>query len=52
MPDFCLHELGRTLQAKKFLMKGPVALTSFRMDPSFRAIAKKDPDLESVRELI
>jgi Flp pilus assembly protein TadD len=77
---FCLHELGKTLQAKKFLMKGPVALlrepiyyynmgcydallgnpksaqvhllTSFKMDPSFRAIAEKDPDLESVRELI
>ena len=77
---FCLHELGKTLQAKKLLMKGPVALlrepiyyynmgcydallgnsksaqvhllTSFKMDPSFRAIAKKDPDLESVKELI
>jgi len=23
---FCLHELGKTLQAKKFLMKGPSAL--------------------------
>ena len=77
---FCLHELGKTLQAKKFLLKGPVALlrepiyyynmgcydallgnpksarvhllTSFEMDPSFRDIAKKDPDLESVKELI
>ena len=77
---FCLHELGKTLQAKKLLMKGPVALlrepiyyynmgcydallgnpksaqvhllTSFKMDPSFREIAKKDPDLEAVRELI
>ncbi len=72
---FCLHELGKTLQAKKLLLKGPVALlrepiyyynmgcydallgnpnllTSFRMDPSFREIAKKDPDLESVKELI
>ena len=27
-------------------------LTSFKMDPSFRDIAKKDPDLASVRELI
>src|SRR5262249_40419714 len=27
-------------------------LTSFKMDPSLRAIAKKDPDLESVQELI
>ena len=77
---FCLHELGKTLQAKKLLLKGPVALlrepiyyynmgcydallgnsksaqvhllTSFKMDPSFRDIAKKDPDLESVQELI
>ena len=77
---FCLHELGKTLQAKKFLLKGPVALlrepiyyynmgcydallgnpksaqvhllTSFKMDPSFREIAKKDPDLQSVKELI
>ena len=77
---FCLHELGKTLQAKKLLLKGPVGLlrepiyyynmgcydallgnpksaqvhllTSFKMDPSFRDIAKKDPDLEAVRELI
>ncbi|HST29418.1 MAG TPA: hypothetical protein VLK27_01105 [Chthoniobacterales bacterium] len=77
---FCLHELGKTLQAKKLLLKGPVSLlrepiyyynmgcydallgnsksaqvhllTSFKMDPSFRDIAKKDPDLQSVRELI
>ena len=77
---FCLHELGKTLQAKKLLLKGPIALlrepiyyynmgcydallgnrksaqvhllTSFKMDPSFRDIAKKDPDLESVQELI
>jgi len=27
-------------------------LTSFKMDPSFREIAKKDPDLEAARELI
>ena len=77
---FCLHELGKTLQAKRLLLKGPVGLlrepiyyynmgcydallgnpksaqvhllTSFKMDPSFRDIAKKDPDLQSVRELI
>ena len=77
---FCLHELGKTLQAKKLLMKGPIALlrepiyyynmgcydallgnpksaqvhllTSFKMDPSFRDIAKKDPDLKAVQELI
>jgi tetratricopeptide (TPR) repeat protein len=77
---FCLHELGKTLQAKRLLLKGPVALlrepiyyynmgcydallgnpksaqvhllTSFKLDPSFRDIAKKDPDLQSVQELI
>ena len=77
---FCLHELGKTLQAKKLLLRGPVGLlrepiyyynmgcydallgnsksaqvhllTSFKMDPSFRDIAKKDPDLQSVQELI
>jgi Flp pilus assembly protein TadD len=77
---FCLHELGKTLQAKKLLLKGPISLlrepiyyynmgcydallgnpksaqvhllTSFKMDPSFRDIAKKDPDLESVQKLI
>jgi predicted Zn-dependent protease len=77
---FCLHEMGKTAQAKKFLLKGPVALlkepiyyynmgcydallgnrksaqvhllTSFKMDPSFREIAKRDPDLESVKELL
>ena len=77
---FCLHELGKTAQAKRLLMKGPVALlkepiyyynmgcydallgnvkaaqvhllTSFKMDPSFRDIAKRDPDLKSVQELI
>jgi len=77
---FCLHELGKTAQAKKLLLKGPSALlrepiyyynmgcydallgnpksaqvhllTSFKMDPSFRDIAKKDPDLKAVQELI
>ncbi len=77
---FCLHELGKTIQAKKLLLKGPVGLlrepiyyynmgcydallgnrksaqvhllTSFKMDPSFRDIAKQDPDLQSVQELI
>jgi len=77
---FCLHELGKTQQAKQLLLGGPTALlkepiyyynmgcydallgnpksaqvhllTSFKMDPSFRDIAKKDPDLEAVRELI
>jgi tetratricopeptide (TPR) repeat protein len=27
-------------------------LTSFKMDPSFRELAKRDPDLKSVQELI
>jgi Flp pilus assembly protein TadD len=77
---FCLHELGKTAQAKKLLMKGPATLlrepiyyynmgcydallgnaksaqvhllTSFKMDPSFRDISKKDPDLKAIQELI
>jgi predicted Zn-dependent protease len=77
---FCLHELGKTAQAKELLLKGPAALlnepiyyynmgcydallgnqksaqvhllTSFKMDPSFREIAKRDPDLKSIQELI
>ena len=77
---FCLHELGKTAQAKALLLRGPEALlkepiyyynmgcyeallgnvqsarlnleTSFRMDATFRELAKKDPDLESVKELI
>ena len=77
---FCLHELGKTAEAKRLLLKGPVALlkepiyyynmgcydallgnvksaqvhllTSFKMDSSFRAIAKRDPDLKAVQELI
>src|SRR3954467_5185478 len=77
---FCLHELGKTEEAKQLLLKGPVALlkepiyyynmgcyeallgnvkdarinleTSFRMDSSFRELAKKDPDLEAVKDMI
>jgi Flp pilus assembly protein TadD len=77
---FCLHELGKTAEAKKLLLKGPAALlkepiyyynmgcyeallgnvkdarinleTSFRMDSSFRELAKKDPDLAAVQDLI
>ena len=77
---FCLHELGKTAEAKQFLLKGPAALlkepiyyynmgcyeallgnvkdarinleTSFRMDSSFRELAKKDPDLKAVQNLI
>ena len=77
---FCLHELGKTAEAKQFLLKGPAALlkepiyyynmgcyeallgnvkdarinleTSFRMDATFRELAKRDPDLKSVHELL
>ena len=77
---FCLHELGKTAEAKQLLLKGPAALlkepiyyynmgcyeallgnvkdarinleTSFRMDASFRELAKRDPDLKSVQALI
>ena len=77
---FCLHELGKTAEAKQLLLKGPAALlkepiyyynmgcyeallgnvkdarinleTSFRMDATFRELAKKDPDLESVKALL
>ena len=77
---FCLHELGKTAEAKKLLLKGPAALlkepiyyynmgcyeallgnvkdarinleTSFRMDSSFRELAKKDPDLKAVQDYI
>jgi predicted Zn-dependent protease len=76
---FCLHELGKTAEAKQLLLKGPAALlkepiyyynmgcyeallgnvkdarinleTSFRMDATFRELAKKDPDLKSVQSL-
>ena len=78
--SFCLHELGKTAQAKKFLLQGPPILlnepiyyynmgcydallgnvqdarlhlhTSFEMDASFRDLAKQDPDLKSVQDLI
>ncbi|MEP7013832.1 MAG: hypothetical protein ABI925_00165 [Verrucomicrobiota bacterium] len=77
---FCLHELGKTAEAKKVLLKGPAALlrepifyynmgcydallgnvqdaqvhlqTSFEMDASFRDLARMDPDLQAVQELI
>ena len=77
---FCLHELGKTAEAKQLLLKGPAALlkepiyyynmgcyeallgnvkdarinleTSFRMDASFRELAKKDPDLAAVQSLL
>ncbi len=77
---FCLHELGKTAQAKAVLLRGPAALreepiyyynmgcydallgnlndarahleVSFEMDETFRELAKRDPDLEAVKELL
>lgn len=77
---FCLHEMGRTAEAKVLLLSGPPSLakeatfyynlgcydavlgntaeataslrTSFEMDKKFREIAKYDPDLRSVSELL
>jgi predicted Zn-dependent protease len=77
---FCLHELGKTAQAKELLLRGPAALrkdpiyyynlgcyeallgnatdarhnleTSFKMDSTFRELAKRDPDLESVKAML
>ncbi|MGI9115713.1 MAG: hypothetical protein DLM52_01430 [Chthoniobacterales bacterium] len=77
---FCLHQIGRTAEAKKLLLKGPSALLSepiyyynmgcyevllgnlqdarmhldisFKMDASFRDLAKKDPDLEPLHDLL
>ncbi|MGI8481188.1 MAG: TPR end-of-group domain-containing protein [Chthoniobacterales bacterium] len=77
---FCLHQLGKTAEAKKLLITGPVALLkepiyyynmgcyeallgnvleaqanlqiSFRMDGSFRALARKDPDLKALHGVI
>jgi predicted Zn-dependent protease len=75
---FCLHELGRTSEAKQTLLDGPAALldepvyyynlacydtvlgnfqqakvylrASFRLDKSFRELAKNDPDLKLIRD--
>jgi Flp pilus assembly protein TadD len=77
---FCLHELGKTAQAKRLLLRGPATLRkepiyhynmgcyeallgnlhcaqqhlqiSFKMDASFRELASRDPDLQSVQALI
>lgn len=77
---FCLHEIGRTQEAKQLLLAGPACLlgeptyhynlgcydavlgnldeashhleTSFRMDKKFREIAKYDPDLKAVKDLL
>ena len=77
---FCLHQLGKTAEAKTLLSTGPVALLkeaiyyynmgcydallgnvrdaqanlqiSFKMDHSFRNLAKKDPDLKSLHPFL
>ena len=77
---YCLHQLGKTEEARRLLITGPVALLkepiyyynmgcyeallgnvhgarehlriSFKMDSSFRELAKKDPDLQAVQNLI
>ena len=77
---FCLHQLGKTAEAKKLLTTGPVALLkepiyyynmgcyeallgnvrnahenlqiSFKMDSSFRDLAKRDPDLKALHAVI
>ncbi len=77
---FCLHQLGKTAEAKTLLSTGPIALLkepiyyynmgcydallgdiyaakenlriSFKMDASFRALAKQDPDLKSLHAVI
>ena len=77
---FCLHQLGKTAEAKKLLTTGPVALLkepiyyynmgcyeallgnvldahenlqiSFKMDSSFRDLAKMDPDLKALHGVI
>ncbi len=77
---FCLHQLGKTAEAKKLLITGPIGLLkepiyyynmgcyeallgdmngarenlliSFKMDASFRALAKKDPDLKALHAVI
>jgi predicted Zn-dependent protease len=77
---FCLHELGRTSEAKQTLLDGPASLldepvyyynlacydtvlgnieqakvylrASFRLDKSFKTMAKNDPDLKQIRDEI
>lgn len=77
---FCLHQLGKTAEAKRTLMTGPIALLkepiyyynmgcyeallgnvrdakqnlqiSFKMDSSFRDIAKRDPDLKVLHAVL
>jgi len=77
---FCLHESGRTREAKELLLSGPPSLLqeptyhynlgcydavlgnlseaqnhlklSFQLNEKFREIAKYDPDLKAVSELL
>jgi Flp pilus assembly protein TadD len=77
---FCLHQLGKTAEAKMLLVTGPIALLkepiyyynmgcyeallgdvngakenlliSFKMDASFRELAKRDPDLKVLHSVI
>ena len=77
---FCLHQLGKTAEAKRLLIQGPIALLkepiyyynmgcyeallgnvkdarvnlqiSFKMDASFRELARKDPDLSALHAVI
>ena len=45
------HGLLRCASRKCEIGPGPFA-HQFKMDPSFRDIAKKDPDLKAIQELI
>jgi predicted Zn-dependent protease len=77
---YCLHELGRTPEAKQTLLDGPASLldepvyyynlacydtvlgnldqakvylrASFRLNKSFREMAKTDPDLSQIRDAL
>jgi Flp pilus assembly protein TadD len=77
---FCLHQIGRTKEAKEVLLRGPTTLLkepiyyynmgcyevllgnlkdarvhlqiSFKMDSSFRDLAKRDPDLKPLHETL
>jgi Flp pilus assembly protein TadD len=77
---FCLHELGKTREAKEMLLRGPTALLSepiyyynmgcyevllgnlqdarvhlqisFKMDSTFRELARRDPDLEPLHAVL
>ncbi len=77
---FCLHQLGRTADAKRVLARGPIALLkepiyyynmscyeallgnvseaevnlriSFKMDAGFRDLARRDPDLKALHQII